>query len=203
MIVKYEFKRLKKSTDWDRLASVLGGKQLPIVESIIQHLKNIQTNSYAVESLYIDRDFSSDYRRFYAQTFRNYDRHCKRVHFFAEDVKLILNKKKNWAARVNDLNQTSERSYLGFCVVRPLPTAPIGRTILYNDGPKAEELESVITTRATYTVHLLGAELKVVGAAFMQQELSGRCVCPGSYLDRRSAHASTLWLWMVFCSRHH
>jgi hypothetical protein len=67
------------------LAEHLGGAGNRVFKSILHHLVTVGCVSYLIESRYIDRDYSSDYRRFYAQTFRTYDRHCKRVHFFAED----------------------------------------------------------------------------------------------------------------------
>ena len=146
-----------------------GWDHLRIVPSVIRHLKSTGVVSYVLESRYIDRDYSSDFRRFYSQTFKTYDRHCRRIHFFAEDVARIWNE-PNWTTKIGELKKTSRTSYRGFCVLRPLPGAPIGRTVLHAEGPKSAGLESVITARATYRAHLLGAELDIVGTAFMQQD---------------------------------
>lgn len=113
---------LTNPSDWKSLADTLGGQNEPVVQSIIRHLITINVSFYLVESHYIDRDYSSDYRRFYAQTFRPYDRHCVRVHFFAEDIGDIM-RAPSWSDRVAKLESTSKRSYCGFCVVRPLPGA--------------------------------------------------------------------------------
>src|SRR6266478_3043356 len=145
MNVDYLVGQLKDENDWKTLAGCLGGSHR-VVASIIRHLMVIGAKSYLIETRYIDRDYSSDYRRFYAQTFKTYDRHCERVHFFAEDIQLILSK-PNWNERTDALQNTSERSYLGFCVLRPLPNAPIGRTVLRGDGPAGRDLEPVITCR--------------------------------------------------------
>ena len=109
MDVKFDIGHLKNEADWKELSVLLGGAS-DVVNCIIRHLMLSHVVSYLVENPYIDRDYSSDYRFFYAQTFRTYDRHCKRIHFFAEDVGLIL-ALPNWTARVERLRATSERSY--------------------------------------------------------------------------------------------
>jgi hypothetical protein len=169
MNLDYAVGKLENSADWATLGEVLGGADQRPVQSIIRHLITIGAKSYLIESRYIDRDYSADYRRFYAQTFRTYDRHCKRVNFFQEDVGAIL-ALPTWSERVRDLQRTSKRSYLGFCVVRPLPSAPIGRTALLQAGPTGAGLESVVTCRADIRANLLGAELDVSSASFMQQD---------------------------------
>lgn len=169
MNLDYAVGKLETNSDWATLAEVLGGNDQRPVLSIIRHLITIGAKSYLVESRYIDRDYSADYRRFYAQTFRTYDRHCERVHFFREDVGTIL-QLPTWSGRVIALQATSKRSYLGFCVVRPLPSAPIGRTALLQAGPAGTGLESVVTCRADVRANLLGAELDVSSASFMQQD---------------------------------
>src|SRR5258707_14781046 len=134
MNLDYAVGNLESIGDWGPVADALGGPDHPPVQNIIRHLITLGANSYLIESRYIDRDYSADYRRFYAQTFRTYGRHCERVHFFQEDVGAIL-ALPTWSERVRDLQRTSKRSYLGFCVVRPLPSAPIGRTALLQAGP--------------------------------------------------------------------
>jgi len=195
MNVDYLVGQLKTESDWKTLAGCLGGNHR-VVASIIRHLMVIGTKSYLIESRYIDRDYSSDYRRFYAQTFKSYDRHCKRVHFFAEDLEPI-GTNRNWVERAVALQKTSKRSYLGFCVVRPLPNAPIGRTALRGDGPAGPELESVVTCRASVRVNLLGAELDVVGACFMQQDSRvGACAQVAIWTGARHMHHRHRYDWL-------
>src|SRR2546423_13514617 len=133
MHVDFQIGTLDKEDDWKQLADLLGGPT-KVVSSIVHHLTNLQITSYLLEGRYIDRDYSSDYRFFYAQTFKNYKRHCRRIHFFAEDVSKIL-ALPTWASRVEALRNTSHKSYCGFCVMRPLPNASIGRTALQMSGP--------------------------------------------------------------------
>lgn len=188
--------KLETDPDWAGLADRLGGAGNRVVQSVIRHLITVGVTSYLIETRYIDRDYSSDYRRFYAQTFRTYDRHCSRVHFFAEDVGDILGK-PTWSERVAALQYTSRRSYRGFCVVRPLPGAPIGRTVLHAGGPAEAGLDSVITCRANVRANLLGAELDVTGTSFMQQDARvGACAQVAIWTGARHMHQRHKYNWL-------
>jgi len=194
MNVTFEIRHLKNEADWKQLSVVLG-EASDVVSCVIRHLMLSRVTSYLIETPYIDRDYSSDYRFFYAQTFKTYGRHCIRIHFFAEDVSKIL-ALPNWNARVVALQETSLRSYCGFCVVRPLPNASIGRTALKMRGPEGKDLESVITCRAEIRANLLGAELDVCGTAFMQQDSRvGACAQIAIWMGARHMHQCHRYDW--------
>jgi hypothetical protein len=196
MNLDYAVGKLDTPEDWGGLAQELGGKDQRLVLSIIRHLITVGAKSYLIETRYIDRDYSADYRRFYAQTFRNYERHCKRIHFFKEDVANIL-ALPTWSDRVADLQKTSKRSYIGFCVVRPLPSAPIGRTALLQAGPQGPGLESIVTCRADVRANLLGAELDVSAACFMQQDSRvGACAQVAIWMGARHMHQRHKYNWL-------
>jgi len=196
MNCEFRIGSLANQEDWVALGDILGGQGHRVVASIIRHLITLSVKSFLVETRYIDRDYSSDYRRFYAQTFRTYDRHCQRVHFFAEDVGAILDKPE-WADRVAALQNTSKRSYCGFCVIRPLPGAPIGRTVLQAKGPAEEDLEAAVTCRANFRANLLGAELDVTGASFMQQDSRvGACAQVAIWAGARHMHQRYQYNWL-------
>jgi len=196
MNVEFTHGTLDTNEDWARLAEILGGAVIRVVPSIIRHLITINAKSYLVEAPYIDRDYSSDYRQFYSQTFRTYGRHCTRVHFFAEDVGEIL-RKADWAERVAALNATTKKSYCGFCVVRPLPGAPVGRTVLLAKGPAGADIESAVTCRAVIRANLLGAELDVIGTSFMQQDSRvGACAQVAIWTGARHLHQRHRYNWL-------
>jgi hypothetical protein len=195
MNVEFQIGPLLKEADWKQLASLLGGAS-PVVNSVIRHLMLSRVNSYLLEDQYIDRDYSSDYRYFYAQTFKTYDRHCKRIHFFAEDISKLFSLTQ-WTERVKALEETSLRSYCGFCVIRPLPNASIGRTALKMRGPEGKDLESVVTCRADIRANLMGAELDVCGAAFMQQDSRvGACAQIAIWMGARHMHQRYRYNWL-------
>lgn len=196
MNVDFKIAPLKTLEDWAGLAEVFGGPSR-VVNSLIRHLITVNVSSYLLETRYIDRDYSSDYRRFYAQTFKTYDRHCQRVHFFAEDIEAIVTKKPTWLERAKALQATSRRSYRGFSVIRPLPGAPIGRTVVYSEGPAGPGLELVVTCRAEIRANLLGAELDVTGTSFMQQDSRvGACAQVAIWAGARHMHQRYKYNWL-------
>lgn len=195
MNVDFKIGPLESPEDWAGLADILGGMSR-VVGSIIRHLITVHTRSYLLETRYIDRDYSADYRRFYAQTFKTYDRHCQRIHFFAEDIAPIIGSPL-WLKRVEALEATSRTSYRGFCVIRPLPGAPIGRTVLQAAGPAQSGLESVVTCRADVRANLLGAELDVAGTSFMQQDARlGACAQVAIWVGARHMHQRYKYDWL-------
>lgn len=195
MNVDFNVAQLVTKDDWAGLAELLGGPS-PVVTAIIRHLIMTNVCSYLRETQYIDRDYSSDYRRCYAQTFKTYGRHCQRVHFFAESIEPIITK-ATWAERVKALQGTSKTSYRGFCVVRPLPGAAIGRTALHAAGPMESDSESVVTCRADIRANVLGAELDVVAACFMQQDARvGACAQVAIWTGARHMHQRYGYDWL-------
>jgi hypothetical protein len=127
-----------------------------------------------VETHYVDRDFVDDFARYYARAMRSYQNFATRLHFFTESFT-----EDAWRALIAasaDGHRDARTAwlqdrYLGFCVVRPLPASPIGRTVLKTVGPLSDGgHERVFGGAREYTVHLCGLDLKVAGLAFQQQD---------------------------------
>ena len=73
-----------------------------------------------------------------------------------------------------DIRSRLDDAYLGFITIRPLPSAPIGRTILRPYLDRATR--SFIPSGDGHTVHLLGLVLHARGLPFQQQEQAvGAC----------------------------
>ena len=65
-------------------------------------------------------------------------------------------------------------SYLGYVVVRPQPSVPIGRTVLRPEGASPATMNAWVQSR--YGAHVMGMSLKVEGLAFQQQDRAvGAC----------------------------
>ena len=196
MNVDYIIQQLDNDVAWRELSIILGGINIPVVQSVIRHLRIIRVVCYVVESRYIDRDYSSDYLRFYAQTFRSYDRHCQRVHFFSEDISEAL-EDSSTSNRIENLQGRAEASYCGFCVVRPLASVPIGRTVLAAGCREPSDTEAIVTCRAEYDANLFGADLKVTGTAFMQQDARvGACAQVAVWAGIRHMHTRYNYNWV-------
>ena len=90
MKIGYSVEQLDSPSDWSHLAHALGDEDLAVVQKTLRHLRVLGAKSYVFEDPYIDRDYSADYLHFYARTFRAHERHCKRVHFFSDDISALL-----------------------------------------------------------------------------------------------------------------
>lgn len=136
-----------------------------------------------VEDPYVSQSYLTDYANYYAHCFAPYERHCKRVHFFAAAFTLDeLLAALPPAARPED-ESPIWAAYLGYVVVRPLP-APIGATLLrpYANGNQKQRCYPV---RRPYDVNLLGRRLSVETLIFQQQ-------------DTNVSACATTALWMAF-----
>ena len=196
MRVDYAIRSLDATTDWNALAHELGEGHPGVVQNTIRHLQILGAKSYVLEEPYIDRDYSADYLEFYARTFRTHPRHCRRAHFFAEDVSPLLSGDLSTEG-LHRLRALSTDSYCGFCVIRPLPTAPIGRTVLRANLRGPSNMEVTVTCRATFEANLLGIDLKVTGAAYLQQDARvGACAQVAIWAGMRHMHARHGYNWV-------
>ena len=196
MKIAYTVEPLDSPDSWSRLAEALGGGNLDVVRNTLRHLRVLHAKSYVLEDPYIDRDWSADYLQFYAQTFRAHDRHCKRVHFFSDNISPLLSRPLS-TDRLAQIRRLSNTTYCGFCVIRPLPTAPIGRTVLKGWVRSGFNMEATVTCRANFDAHLLGVDLQVTGASFLQQDARvGACAQVAIWAGMRHMHARHNYNWV-------
>ena len=169
MRISYTVEPLDTDVDWENLAHELGNGHPEAVYSTMRHLRLLGVKSYVVEDPYIDRDYSADYLQFYARTFRTHARHCKRAHFFSDDISPLLQRSRS-TEQLQELQKIASEIYCGFCVIRPLPTAPIGRTALLARVRGHTDMEATVTCRAQFGANLLGIDFQVSGTAYLQQD---------------------------------
>lgn len=196
MKIGHTVESLDSPKAWSRLARLLGGTGLDVVRNTIRHLDVLGAKSYVVEDPYIDRDYSADYAQFYARTFHSHQRYCKRVHFFSQDVSPLLERPFS-TARLGRIGAVAEQHYCGFCVVRPLSNAPIGRTVLRGQVGNGFDMEAIVTCRADFDAHLLGTRLQVTGTSFIQQDTRvGACAQVAIWAGMRHMHARYGYNWV-------
>lgn len=135
------------------------------------------TKTIVKEFPYTDRHYTEEYRSYYSTIFRPPTQQATRLHFFREAwsneafaslIDLAASNEDAYQEVVERINE----SYLGFSVIRPLPSAPIGRTILcpFTSVPSRTYIQPL------QRAHLAGFELKVHGVPFQQQETAvGAC----------------------------
>lgn len=127
-----------------------------------------------------DKDFLAEYEAFYSKTFMNYDKKCKRLHFFS----IFPNENESaldFLDRASSLAKTSN-IYLGFVTLRPIRTCPIGPTIIA-PGEDCRYLKVC----DKFLVTISGAEFSIEGTPFLQQDSSvGACVQASLWMALRA-----------------
>ncbi len=130
-----------------------------------------------IEHPYVDRHFLQEYANYYATTLRPPPPKATRFHFFRRE---ITNRQFTFLLRkaaTQGFDKTARKlnkDYLGFSVIRPLPDAPVGRTVLTTFHSVADRCYTL--PPHPYRVHLCGLRLGVFGVPFQQQEQAvGAC----------------------------
>jgi hypothetical protein len=151
-----------------------------------EYFTSVGAKTILIEHPYTDRDYLEDFAAYYARCHADYGKRCARLHFFGSrfDRVLISKAVEGEAAAV----KTLQTSYLGFVVVKPLPSTVIGRTCLVTYGNVGRE-RAFPTTRI-YKVHIFGIELSVESLPFQEQ-------------DTDVAACATSALWSVFNATGH
>lgn len=127
--------------------------------------------TFVVEDGYTDRDYLDDYTRAYARSHPGYVSRCRRIHMFrqhfdtASFVQAVASK-EGLAGHLED------DAYLGFTVVRPLPEAIVGRTVLAAPRWAVPEGNTVcFAATHSYRAHFGGSCLVIPNAlAFQEQD---------------------------------
>ena len=159
------FYDLSSVVDYDALCAIYEGTRSALFRAVLAQAIRAGAQSVVVEHRYIDADYRSEHSRFYSTTFRRYPSITDRLHFFGSS--LPEDAKELYApSRFEDLE------YLGYVIVRPVATSPVGRTML-----KPSRVSEFVSCCAPDSVHLFGSELTVDAAPFMaQDEQLGVCV---------------------------
>ncbi len=120
-----------------------------------------------IEDNYVDRDYLDDYSAYYVRCFQQYQRFCRRLHFFSIDVNSTEFQDFILGVAEPQLIDAAKNSYLGFIVVRPLPNTVIGRTCLRTYEPEGRRSYPI---ERKYSVDLCGLPLHVTTLAFQEQD---------------------------------
>ncbi len=156
-----------------------GAKRVDQVSYLESYLRNpeAKAKTIVVERPYVDRHWLEEHVCYYARSLYPPPPHASRLHFFSKRFSTAELKTQLANAIPNDIESLErhfQNKYLGFSVIRPLPTAPVGRTILtvYPGDPN----RCYEPSRITNTVHFAGLELQLEGIPFQQQDLGvGAC----------------------------
>jgi hypothetical protein len=153
----------------------------PQFEYLQSYLRgDARAKTLVIEKPYVDRHYLEEYSAYYFSALRNGGPTTTRIHLFSEEFD--REKLSEWIQQAasgdfekqREIRERLDDAYLGFMTVRPIPSAPIGRTILrpYEDKPT----RSYIPSEGGHTVHLMGIALNARGLPFQQQEQAvGAC----------------------------
>jgi len=132
----------------DYILTPRAGKSIPVCKTVV------------VEHRYRDKDHSKALSSYYAKSFRQVEPECRRLHFFTRRLPPDFLDTKS--------TQELQRSYLGFCVLRPFTRRIIGRTVLrrLRYRPTLE----FPTCQGVFEVNLAGHKISFEGAAFIEQD---------------------------------
>lgn len=141
----------------------------PRLSYLHDYLDEVGCASILVENEYVDRDFLDDYASYYAKCFEDYDRFCKRLHFFGEDFD---------ADAFDEIVRTGEGleferladSYLGYAILKPLARTFVGRTSLRTYPRDGEDGIRNFPQTHDYEAHVVGGTLNVKALAFQEQD---------------------------------
>ena len=159
----------------------------PQASYLCAYLEGLHAKTVIEEQNYFDRDYLDEFAEFYSQSSRGYPNICRRLHFFSTD-KIDRSLLEKAASNNYQAKGVFQSSYLGFIVIRPISSAPLGRTVLKWFTDKEKSTNPRITTPSRrYTSNLTGLELKIHSLAWQQQD-TGVSAC------------ATVSLWSMFHS---
>lgn len=130
--------------------------------------EGLNAKTILIEESYVSKDYLHDYASYYALCFENYPKVCKRVHFFKN--KFDYHYFQNVVIGSHIENESFWDAYLGFIVVKPIPTTTIGYTVLktYENGNDFDSRN--FWGLRQYCIHIFGNEVKINSLAFQEQD---------------------------------
>jgi hypothetical protein len=144
------------------------------VEYLWDYLREVSCKTVVVERHYVDRVFMHDNAVFYVRNLRSYPNHTSRLHFFADEFD-----QNGWRNKIvqaaegahEEVQKALRQTYLGFSVLRPLPGAPVGRTVFAPHAARsASNNRSTFSPIRRHFAHLAGFTLVIDGVPFQQQD---------------------------------
>lgn len=142
------------------------------------YLRDLGAQGVLTEPHYFDKDYLSEFAAFYSVSSRGYPNSCQRLHFFNIPVTRELFVE---AASGNESTlRKLQKAYLGFAVIRPIPAAPLGCTVLAWYPDNVRTTRRITSPSRQYHCHLAGIRLTVTGLAWQQQDTAvGACATVG------------------------
>lgn len=182
--------------------TVKRGERIPDqVDYLARYAQRLGVKTVVEEGHYIDRHYIDEYALYYSRMLSPPPNCVRRLHFFAAqfDDEQLASTLRQALASSGDRAKAEKRlressdggeGYLGFCCVRPVESAPIGRTLVARlaDGAGAPRY---IWATGRHDVHVANLRLDIEALAFQQQDAAvGACA------------TAALWSAMQRVARH-
>src|SRR4051812_10662122 len=139
------------------------------IEYLRGYLRDLDVKTVLEEPYYFDRDYLSEFSAFYSVSARGYPNVCRRLHFFSGPPIDRAALEAAMGTTGSHLSSLQEH-YCGFIVLRPIPGAPLGRTVLAHYRERSPKTPRITTPARTYGVHIAGLRLEIKGLAWQQQD---------------------------------
>ncbi|MBX3165138.1 MAG: hypothetical protein KF900_11730 [Bacteroidetes bacterium] len=162
----------------ERLAIALSNRETPVeviknknhYKYLVKYLSSSEIGAQTIvtEEEYINKDYIQDYSFYYSLCFKEYSSKCKRIHFFSQ--KFSLSDLQDKILSPQQANVEFWDSYLGFIVVKPIPTTIIGFTILKTYASNEAVNSRNFFGLRKYNIHFFGTKIKIKSLAFQEQD---------------------------------
>lgn len=172
------FKRLLTEASYSQLTTHVVDQ----VAYLARYCSWLDAKTVVSEDHYIDRHFLDEHALYYSRNLQPTPTNSvRRFHLFTRQIsdkqlsKLFESRAaiSGDRAKVERFERNLSDNYLGFISIRPVPSVPVGRTILrcLDDGAPRD-----MAATSDHDVHLGNLRLRVNGLAFQQQDLAvGAC----------------------------
>ncbi len=167
----------------------------PQVDYLSRYAERLQAGTVVQEHVYVDRHYMDEFASYYSRMLNPPPHTVQRFHLFKRaiadaDLTQMMDEALGSHPARDRIERSLSEDYLGFISVRPIPSAPIGRTVLRRVADDVSGHRDIwATTR--HDVHLGNLRLQVEGLAFQQQDVAvGACATASvwSALTRVAKH---------------
>jgi hypothetical protein len=186
---------LNGPAQWEQFRTKFGLTSTGPSLEICKFLEKQGVNACLVEPIYFDKDFTDAYSRFYAKLYKPYHKFCTRLHFFKRGLAEFKNQMGDPVA-LSEYVKSKQADYAGFVVLRPLEHAPVSVSVIGKHVLDGDDQPEVLAC-SKFVVHVLGAELSVVGFPFTEQEARiGACAQADIWMAARHFHNRRKGRWV-------
>ncbi|HEU4385589.1 MAG TPA: hypothetical protein VFR85_19040, partial [Anaeromyxobacteraceae bacterium] len=189
--------RFARETFAASLNEASGGAGTPVppqVEYLARYAERLHAAAVVREEVYVDRHYMDEHAAYYSRMLTPPPHTVRRFHLFEHELTqdglaALLNEALTSSEARQHVEEALTDKYLGFVSIRPIPAAPVGRTVLRTLNEPGAQRE--IWALSPYDVHLANLRLCVQGLAFEQQDVAvGACATASvwSALSRVAKH---------------